>query len=92
MNLPNPDRLIDNTTRGMFLYGAAKAVLLWRTGSTAESITHGAPSASAFDRGQIAACEIILGWRDVAAREARAHGMSREEADAFIESVLERVQ
>lgn len=76
--------LSDTSIIGMFKFGFELALSCWRSGCTVESITHGYQSATPKDRGVIAACEMVLGWHDVAAREARAHGMSREEADRFI--------
>lgn len=74
----------DTSTSGMFRYGFDRAIACWRSGCTIESITHTASTGSAKDRGVIAACEMLMGWHDIAEREARAHGMTREEAARFI--------
>jgi hypothetical protein len=35
---------------------------------------------------------MLLGWRDIAEREARAHGMTREEAERFVAEQCEAAQ
>lgn len=82
--------LSDTSTIGMFKFGFDRALACWRSGCTVESITHTAQSGSAKDRGVIAACEMLLGWHDIAEREARAHGMARDEASRFIAEKVEQ--
>lgn len=88
MNTPNV-KLVDTSIKGMFDYGMRLAIACWKSGCTVESITHGYQSGTAKDRGVIAACELILGWQDVAEREARYHGYSREEATQLVRRMLE---
>jgi len=76
--------LSDTSTIGMFKFGFDRALACWHSGCTVESITHTAQSGSPKDRGVIAACEMLMGWHDVAEREARAHGMTRNEASRFV--------
>lgn len=76
--------IVDTSTVGLFRFGFDRALACWRSGCTVESITHAAQSGSPKDRGVIAACEMLLGWLDVAEREARAHGMTRDEAARFV--------
>jgi hypothetical protein len=76
--------LSDTTTIGMFKFGFDRALACWRSGCTVEAITHTAQSGTPKDRGVIAACEMLMGWHDIAEREARAHGMSRDEAARFV--------
>lgn len=86
-------RLITDTSMiGLFKHGFDRALDLWRSGYTAESITHLAQSGSSQDRGMVAACEMILGWHDIAEREARAHGMTRDEASRFVAEKNEQVR
>jgi hypothetical protein len=82
----NPARyhITDTSTAGLFRFGFERAIDCWRSGCTAESITHAAPTASPIHRGAVAACEMLLGWRDIAERDARAHGMTRKEAALFV--------
>ncbi len=77
-------RLSDTSMVGMFKFGFDRALACWRSGCTVESITHTAQTGSAKDRGVIAACEMLFGWHDIAEREARAHGMTRDEAARFV--------
>lgn len=90
----NPARyhITDTSTAGLFRFGFERAIACWRSGCTVESITHAAPTASVIHRGAIAACEMLLGWRDIAEREARAHGMTREEAARFVAEQCEAAQ
>lgn len=74
----------DTSTIGLFRHGFDRALACWRSGCTVEGITHIAQSGSPRDRGVIAACEMLLGRHDVAEREARAHGMTRDEAERFV--------
>lgn len=76
--------ITDTSALGLFKLGFDRALACWRSGCTVESITHYAQTASPKDRGVIAACEMILGWHDIAEREARAHGMSRDDAARFV--------
>lgn len=82
--------ITDTSAIGMFKFGFDRALACWRSGCTVESITHTAQSGSAKDRGVIAACEMLMGWRDVAEREARAHGMTSEEASRFVTEKAEQ--
>lgn len=81
----NVTPLADTSTRGLFCYGFDRAMACWRSGCAIELITHTASTGAAKDRGVIAACEMLMGWHDIAEREARAHGMTREEAARFVE-------
>jgi hypothetical protein len=74
----------DTSTLGLFRWGFQRALTRWRAGQPAEWITHECQSGSAEDRGSIAACEMLLGWHDIAERDARAHGMTRAEATRFV--------
>ena len=72
-----------------FVRGMQRAVALWREGWTWEAISHHERyDASYFGRGMFAAIEGMAGWTDVAEREARAHGFTREEAHRVVADVL----
>ena len=68
-----------------FEMGFHFALQLRRWGMTWESISHHENyDASAYGRGMFAAVEAMSGWVDVAEREARAWGFSREAAAALV--------
>ena len=53
----------------------------WRAGDAVEVIAQRVDyDASARGRGMFAACEALLGWYDIAEREARAFGFTRDNA------------
>ena len=85
-------QLYDVSIKGLFDYGMRLAIACWRSGCTVESITHGYQNATPKDRGAIAACEMLLGWHDIAEREAYAHGYTREEAQQLVRRMHESVE
>ena len=65
---------MDTTTtkkKEAFHAGLRDAIKMWNAGMTTEGIQEHA-GACATGRGMLAACEALLGWLDVAEREARA--------------------
>jgi hypothetical protein len=70
-----------------FSAGWHAAVALWRAGLTWEAITHRAALEytwrAYYSRGMVAACEALAGWRDLATREAKEHGVAPREFEAL---------
>ena len=73
----------DTTIQGLFTHGFREGCALWRAGWTAELISHDA-DASPHGRGRYAASEALMGWLDIAEREARAHGLTQEAAERLV--------
>lgn len=71
-----------------FTRGFRAAVKLWNGGLTWETISYREDyDASAYGRGMYAAVEAMSGWLDLAEREARAWGFSRESAARLVRTV-----
>lgn len=68
-----------------FENGFVFAIMHFKAGETVEWISNRSEyDGTYFGRGMFAACETILGWQDIAEREARAHGFNREGAAALV--------
>lgn len=80
---------LGNSLPELFAEGFRAGLALWKSGYTFELISHQGESVrrtscEAAGRGLFAASEALAGWLDIAEREARLWGHSRESASALV--------
>lgn len=77
-------RLDDTSPNAMFRYGFERAIVCSRGGCSVEDLRSTATAGTAKDQGVMAACEVLLGWYDLAEGKCREFGMTRREASTFV--------